>query len=83
MAVPETTMNENYSLVAGKNQIGFSRKVLVMQPEAKTTGMKYLPEGNFRLCILTLNAGHHLAALLRRDDISHRGVPSNLFSSSL
>lgn len=71
MPVPETAMNQHYSLSFRKNQIRFSGKLAVMQAVAEAERVQRLANNKFRLGVLAPDARHHPAANIGRNNISH------------
>ena len=72
VAMPETPMHKDNSLVLRENQIGFPRQLLGMKPEAKPSAMQIFSDQQFWPGVLSPNAGHHPAARRLVNDISHQ-----------
>lgn len=68
--VPEAPMHEDHRPILRQAHIRITRKVLAMNPVAKTARVKRLANGQFGLGVLASNAGHHPAAGYRVDNVS-------------
>ena len=71
MLVPETPMYENDLPPAWKNQIGGTRQISTMEPEAITYRMGQPAHGHLRLGSLGANAGHDLTSALGANGVNH------------
>ncbi len=71
MSVPETAVNQDGGLIAGKNQIGFSRQVPDIQPVAEAAGEQGFSDQQFRAGVLISDCPHILGTNLPRMDIRH------------
>jgi len=80
MAMPEAAINKNDSPVFWKDQIGFSRKSLYMQPVPKTKAVKTFPDQKFGLRIFSSNSRHHPGTGFLVNYINHLGTSSWLVS---
>ena len=63
--MPETPMNEDHGPELWKNNIWRSRKILPMEAESVSQGMKELADPDFRFGIRTPHCRHITAALIR------------------
>lgn len=79
VSVPEATVNKDDFAVPGKHQIRFSRKAVVVQPEAIAETMGDFSDAIFRLCVLVPDSPHYLTAFLAVVYVCHV-VKSNLGS---
>lgn len=61
MSVPEATVNKDNFAVPGKHQIRFSRKAVVVQPEAIAETVGDSSDAIFRLCVLLADSPHDFA----------------------
>lgn len=73
MAMPKTAMYENYFLTAGKNQIGFTWKPLVVQPVSKTHTVNHSTNVQLGFRVLTLHPSHTLASFSNGERV-HRKI---------
>jgi hypothetical protein len=62
MAMPETTMNENYSSILRKHKIRLARQICPMYSVAVAGNVKRSTQKLFRLCVLPSNTSHHSRA---------------------
>lgn len=83
MAVPETAVDEHNSFVFSENNVGPAGESLVLKAETESCRMKGFADQDFRLGILSLDAGHHPAACGLVDNVSQRLPFSHLWSSPL
>ena len=72
VAMPETPMHKDNSLVHRENQIGFTRQLPGMKPEAQPSAMQIFSDQQFRFCVFSLNTGHHSAACRLVNDVNHQ-----------
>ncbi len=73
--VPEASVSEENSPVFRKNNIRISWQGAIMQPEAEPGRMQATSQRQFRFGVLTPDAGHHPAANLRGNNVSHERLP--------
>lgn len=79
MAMPETTVNKDNFLIAGKNDIGAAWQVLAMQTEPVPHGVKQLSNRDLGFGILAPNRSHDLTALVFRKNVGQdRFLESNM-----
>ena len=71
MPMPKTAVYKYHRSPRGKDQIGAARQLANMQAVPKALLVQIAPDYDFRLGIFTPNAGHHPAANIRGDDVSH------------
>ena len=71
VSVPEVTVNEYGDLFPRKDNIRLARESLHMLPEPKPSLVKLRPDAYLHARVLPLDAGHAVAALLRRQVIGH------------
>lgn len=69
--VPEAAVGKQDRLVFGKNEIRFAGQAAIMETIAESQRVKALAEDHLRSCVAPPDAGHHPAADLGRNDISH------------
>lgn len=72
MAVPEAPVNEDDLLVLRENQVRATGEARSVKAESVTKRKCRLSHRYFRTRILAADASHQLAALLSRENISHR-----------
>jgi hypothetical protein len=72
VAMPKAPVHEDRSPKSRKNQIGLSRKQLVMKAVSQTKRMKAAPQSDLGLGISPANPGHHPRSSCRVDDVDHR-----------
>lgn len=70
VSMPETAMDEQHGVPLGEHHVGLSGKGSV-NSETKASRVKGLAEEDFRLRVLSPDAGHHPASYFRRNDVSH------------
>ncbi len=75
MPVPEAAVDENDRTMLLQNNIGSTRKLLVMKPEAKPPSVKPAPDHHFRLRVTALDGSHVSAAGFAVVDVSQPGEP--------
>ena len=73
MTVPETAMDQDDGLEAGKNQIRLARKAFVMEPVAEPSLVELRPQQAFGQGVLAFDVGHHPGSDFGGDDICHGG----------
>ena len=71
MTMPETSVNENYDAVSGKDEIRRTGQPPVVQPIAQPLTVEKAPNQHLRTGILAANSGHHSRADSSADDIDH------------
>jgi hypothetical protein len=69
--VPEAPVHEDDGLVFRQHEIRLAGYALGMEPIAKAQRMQGLPEGQFRLRVLSADASHHPGTGLAVDDVGH------------
>lgn len=70
--VPEAAIDEDDEAVTWQDEVGCTGKVLAMQPEPVSAGMKELPEEKLRFGVFPANATHHPRAGRSVNHIRHR-----------
>ena len=73
MAMPEATIDENYRMPFGQNNIGMSGQFRRMEAVAKAQRMQMMTHDQFRLRVLRPDFAHGFAAFFWRDGI-HNGI---------
>jgi len=71
MEMPEAPVHENADPVARENNVGISRKVAAVKPEAVAHGMQHAANDHLRLGILPANPAHQATALLWTQSVCH------------
>jgi hypothetical protein len=71
VAVPETTMHQYDRAVTGKYEIGATRQVPAMQPEAKAAGVQTVAQHHLGLCVPAADAAHIEPPLVGCQDVDH------------
>lgn len=59
VAMPETAVNKQDRMMAGKHQIRFAREPCIMQAVSETTRVQRLSQFHFRLGVAGANGRHH------------------------
>ena len=70
MSMPETAVDKQHGIPLREYQVGLSGKGCV-NSETKAFRVKGLAQEDFRLRVLSPDAGHHPASYFRRNDVSH------------
>ncbi len=73
--VPEASVSKENSFVFRKDDIRLPRQGAIMQPEPESSRMQATSQRQLRLCVFTPNTGHHPAADLRGNNVSHVRLP--------
>lgn len=72
--MPEIAIDEHGDPRSGENYVRLARKFLCMLLEAQPTPMDFTANQFFETRILTLDTGHTIASLLRRQGIDSAGA---------
>jgi len=78
MAMPETTMHEDYRLVSGQGYVRFAGKVFAVQPEAVAHRVQERPDTNFRFGVLAAYRSHVATSLFRCVNVDHQVSPAEI-----
>lgn len=73
--MPEAAIHKNCGAVLREHNVRTSWKVPPVETEAIAPGVQAAPDKQFRLGVLTPDAGHHFAAFGLGDDVSHAFPP--------
>jgi hypothetical protein len=60
MTMPEATVDQDYFLATGKDNVGIARKVSAMETKAKAECMQKLADHQFRTCVYLPDPSHAL-----------------------
>ena len=80
--VPETSVDENHASAPRKHNIGFSWKLIVMQPKAVSQPMENLPNGDLRRSVFPFNLRHDGASFFASEHVGHCSAFPRLFGYS-
>jgi hypothetical protein len=69
--MPEASVNKDHSTTLWKYQVRAPWDLLAMQPEAEAARMESPTKNQFRLCVFTVDSGHHSRTGLLVYDVSH------------
>jgi hypothetical protein len=78
MAVPETTVHENYKLMFSHDDIRFARQIDPIEPKPVTKAVDHTPQRHLRYSIGRMDARHYGASFFARKHVSHSSSQSKL-----
>ena len=70
--MPKATVGKQNCSPVRKHEVRDPRNVPAMQSESKAASVQSPSQGQLGRRILGLDASHHLAALVTRNDVNHR-----------
>lgn len=75
MVMPETPMYHHHGAMTGKHDVGRTREVFPVEPEAQSFAMKCTSHEKLRLRVLSPDPSHHAAANGRNPSSRQQRLP--------